>query len=431
MHLRIALVMFAVLFGASQSYATFLAQSFVELCENPRIDRKVEETFQILLLSVGVKHRNPATCAWAEPRLKKLKEFDFGEEKIQDLSPFATLPNITALHVKRSNYLDIQTIAGLNTLESLTLHGVNIYDLSDLSLLFKLPSLKRLDLEISHSNIEPVSLSSLKDARFESLILKINKNLPIVDFEMLASVKELKELELIAEGSEIHSLSFLSSLNGLQRLVVKPSRSSEYHDLSPLLGMESLSSLELYNGRVESLENLGSLAALEELTLSRHAITSLHGIDQLQSLKTLDLSANMISTIAGIESLVKLQNLKLHENKIIKLDPLAQLHQLTTVGLDGNQISTIIFLSQLPALESLSINGNTLEILPDLSALTRLSNLNLKGNKISDVASLAGCVSLEVLDLQGNPIKSYSPLYPLTVPHENHAGNLIKLQIIR
>lgn len=138
---------------------------------------------------------------------------------------------------------------------------------------------------------------------------------------------------------------------------------------------------------------------------------------QLESISTLNLYEKEITSLNGIENLSNLRSLNLENNFIKDVSPLTKLEKLETLNLKNNEIL---------CLESINFR--------ELKNLSLLKHLNLSHNvvreriegltnqkRLSDISILSEFIKLEELDLSDNFITDFTPLYALT--------NLRKLDI--
>lgn len=237
--------------------------------------------------------------------------------------------------------LTIQSIAGINTkgvenieplaslinLRSLSLSGNDIKDIRALS---NLTSLTHLDLANNQiSDISP--LASL--TKLEGLGLSKNK---ISDLRPLSSLKSIKELGIDSNlVDDLRPISDLANLEGLSLY------SNKVTDLSPLSGLVNLRMLFLdgLDLNDQSLMSLEALTELAWLSLSANHIKQLNSLSSLSNLKILNLSSNSITEVTPISSLVELRSLDLSKNDITDVSALSVLTQLTKLRLHSNPVS--------------------------------------------------------------------------------------------
>lgn len=146
--------------------------------------------------------------------------------QISDLSPLASLSNLTTLNIEGRRIEDLSPLATMTNLTTLNL-GFNW--ISDLSSLASLTNLTRLTLEGNViSDLSPLAdLTSLRE-----LNLAANQ---VSDLSPLANLKRLRKLNLAA--NQISDLSALANLSNLTELQLW---GNQIIDLSPLLDNDGL-----------------------------------------------------------------------------------------------------------------------------------------------------------------------------------------------
>ncbi len=170
--------------------------------------------------------------------------------------------------------------------------------------------------------------------------------------------------------------------------------------------LESITTLNLNDKGVQSLEPIAVLANLTSLSVADNAIADLEPLTRLKTLTFLDISGNHIGNINALAPLIALTRADLSDNDITEIRSLSALALLTNLTLDNNKIANLEPLQFLQALSTLSIanNGLTGDMLDPLSALGGLTSLNLADNKIETFANLGSFPSTLAINLSGNPI---------------------------
>ena len=186
---------------------------------------------------------------------------------------------------------------------------------------------------------------------------------------------DLLELtRLDAPNANIQDLTGIENAHNLSYLNLSPEyiegkgyvNTNTVSDLTPLIGLTTLTYLYLSNTKVVDLSALSALT----------------------NLKTLNLSSNTISDISALSELTNLNTLNLYNNNISEISALSALTDLTTLWLGRNNISDISALSALTNLTWLDLHNNNISDISALSALTNLTALNLDSNKISELSPL-------------------------------------------
>ncbi len=221
----------------------------------------------------------------------------------------------------------------------------------DLAVIASYPQIRELEIEGS----DLTSLSSLRKLAYLEKLRYSGQWESIVDLEGLASLKNLKCLqitsaathiqeigfltnleELAISSSSIDNLSFLKNLKELQILSLSEVKTADY---SALAGLTKLTKLDLSGGLVEESRILKNLTLLEELDLnSNPKLVSLTGLSKLTQLKKLNLGWTAIKDdqLIYLKSLTKLEDLALNNTPLngSGLDFLKDLINVHTLDLD-------------------------------------------------------------------------------------------------
>ncbi|MCY3858573.1 MAG: leucine-rich repeat domain-containing protein [Gammaproteobacteria bacterium] len=255
-------------------------------------------------------------------------------------------------------------------------------------------------------------------------------SLKISNLRGLHYARRLNNLNLLN-----HGIINLSPLIGLESITSVTLGGNEIHDFSPLAYLTTLTSLFLDNNQIDDVSSLSHLINLRTLRLSRNQISDISGVEtlinvtslslfdnritdlsplkNLVNLRTLFLGTNAIIDISTLEHLTNLQELTLYANQISELRPLGKLTELKILQAQINEISSLVGLEELTNLERLYIFRNKISDLSPLENLTNLTVLNLGENQITDVQSLSSLINLTTLYLNTNQITDISPLVDL------------------
>ena len=259
------------------------------------------------------------------------------------------------------------------------------------------------------SNADISDLTGLEFA-INLIALGLASNNRIADLSPLSGLNNLTSLHLWN-----NNISDLSPLSGLTNLTLLSLDSNNISDLSPLSGLTNLTSLSLdSNNRIADLSPLSGLTNLTSLNLDINNISDLSPLSGLTNLTGVSLDSNNISDVSPLSELISLTSLNLWNNNISDVSPLSELISLTWLSLDSNNISDVSPLSELISLTWLSLASNNISDVSPLSGLTNLTELNLdSNNRIADFSPLSGLNNLTRLNLWNNNISDMSPLSEL------------------
>ncbi|HAN22017.1 MAG: hypothetical protein A2Y15_01190 [Clostridiales bacterium GWF2_36_10] len=161
------------------------------------------------------------------------------ENKITDLSPVANHPNLKSLDVSNNRIKDISTLEGCSNLQWLCIENNEITDISVIS---KLPSIRAI---VATGNMIK-DISSLSGKSFESVFLGNNM---ISDIIALSNMKSLNHLDL--SSNNITTIDAIAEDTEIYFLILDDNPIS---DLSPILGMKRLYTLNIWNTNVNDEE---------------------------------------------------------------------------------------------------------------------------------------------------------------------------------
>jgi internalin A len=134
-------------------------KTFAQWCQHKdSLHENTRHTIDILLLEASTKN-----CQEADRNLNKLNQLQIGANHITDLSPLASLTNLTSLDLGSNRKInDISPLSRLNNLINLDLSSTQIVDLRPLA------SLKKLtELDLESNKIDDISpLASLNNLNF-------------------------------------------------------------------------------------------------------------------------------------------------------------------------------------------------------------------------------------------------------------------------
>jgi len=205
----------------------------------------------------------------------------------------------------------------------------------------------------------------------------------------------------------------ITPLIGLIRLKSLDLSNNQISDISAVSGMTALERLILYNNEITDISALSGLSNLVSLDLERNQITDIAPLSGLTNLKSLELSSNLTADTSALSTLTGLESLLLNRNGLTIIPDLINLPNLKSIQLDGNLITDISSLSGMPAIESVSLFGNRITSIPSLSDVPNLKALGLGVNQITDISGLSGLTNLNIVDLTNNRITTIGELTDL------------------
>jgi len=250
--------------------------------------------------------------------------------KVRDLGSLAMFSHLTNLKIDYRNNDDLRSLADLPQLSELILDHCYVDDYSALAKL----------TQLNH--------------------FKINSSHRCKDFQFLANLTQLKQLNLYGISLVNKDIDLISNLSQLTYLSI--GSCPDITDISPLTKLENLTELYFYYN--ENIQDFAPIGRMPNLRL-------LH----FHSMK-----ANF-SDITFLRSLPHLTDLSIIDRNMVIDTPLcdfsviSDLTNLTRLDLSYNHIRDISFLSSLSNLTYLKLEGNRIK---DLSPLDALQQQGLK-----------------------------------------------------
>ncbi|MGM9603641.1 MAG: leucine-rich repeat domain-containing protein [Faecousia sp.] len=239
-----------------------------------------------------------------------------------------------------------------------------------------------------------------KLTHLESLTIQ---NLPNGSLADLASLTELKSLDLSGCRFSPSELRVLEKLPNLQKLVLSNCALSTIADLENLT---SLTYLDISNNTIRNLEPLTGMTNMRELYLQLNAITSLEALTSMYDLEKLNISFNSVSSLVPLGLCGKLNWLDASNNTISSVNGIANLQLLTTLSLDYNQLSDVSALGACIQLKELSFTNNSIYDISTLASLTNLEIFDFSYNNVTSLPSWPQNCALRVIQGAHNQVNS-------------------------
>ena len=346
-------------------------------------------------------------------RLRSLESLSLSGNRLHNISVLAELTSLTFLHLANNDVSDLMPLRSLTRLKTLYIDGNPITDLSPLYTLSSLRTLSMKDIEVTSAQLTELQ-EALPECRIyaDEAVEKVEEiTIAFVTFRTDAAsvdlsghqVSDLSPLskctalrELAAAGCGISDISPLVDLHDLVRLDLSDNKIG---DLRSLMTISGLKYLNVHGNQIRDITVLGYLTALEELDLGGNELGGLGTLGKLTALKTLDLRNTGLSD-EKLDSLTDIKNLKkldLRENSSLTLDAVEQLRQ----AMPGCSI-----VADEDLLHAVKLGGK--RFTSDAEEITVLSA------GVSDLSGLENFSDLKSLTLTGNTVSSLEPLRGLT-----------------
>ena len=197
---------------------------------------------------------------------------------------------------------------------------------------------KKIEAQIEKSGTLALDLSGTWISDISPLVPRLQSltlaGASLSDLTQLSKFPALRKLELIAtDVSDLSPLADLASLQALSCFDVPTS------DLSPLARLPAFESLDLEDTLVTDISQLVNFLSLRSLYLCDVLISDLAPLTNLTTLRTLIITVEPGLNLAPIASLTELQELNLYSEGVMDLAPLVNLDSLQKLSLNSSSIS--------------------------------------------------------------------------------------------
>ncbi|UJS26452.1 leucine-rich repeat domain-containing protein [Thiothrix winogradskyi] len=220
---------------------------------------------------------NQIKDASALEKSKKLETLDLSDNQVVNIASISHLTELRELYIAyqcQSNDELLLPISKLEKLETLSVRGNKIYDISLLSNLCKLQILDLGENEIS-------------------------------DLSSLNTLTSLKAINL--GNNKIYDISGIRNLIKLEILLIV---NNDVSDISALKNLTNLKTLDFAHNRVSDISNLEKLKNLETLRFSHNQVMDLSILNLLNHLINVDCKENLVKNIACIKELIASKRLR-------------------------------------------------------------------------------------------------------------------------
>jgi len=169
------------------------------------------------------------------------------------------------------------------------------------------------------------------------------------DIRLLEKFVNLQKLNLnsIKCQNKSNVMKVLSKI-GLTNLFQR-----KFIDLSPLMNLRNLQSLDLSQSEVSDIQAVSGLINLQELNIDNTEVSDLKPVERLTNLQNLSISNTMISDLKPLSNLTNLQRLWLPETEVSDIESIRNLTNLQWLHLQGTPISDLEPLKNLINLKQL------------------------------------------------------------------------------
>lgn len=242
-------------------------------------------------------------------------------------------------------------------------------------------------------------------------LLLTNQLWDITEFKVPAEAKTFTDLThlpnlttLDVSNLKIDSLEFLSSLMKLNSLNLSGS-SFPVENMPYIAALPELKQLSMADCSLSTIDPLENAWSLTELDLGYNTIRNLDVLKTIPNLKKLDLQHNAVNSLEVVGSLDALEVLNVSFNAIPSLEPLEECTNLTELIADNNLLTDLEGVEKLANLQLLSVDYNEITEVSDLINNQALKNVSVASNNISEIWTLGELANLEILDFSSNHVE--------------------------
>lgn len=246
--------------------------------------------------------------------------------QISNLSLLREAPYLEDLSIDWNIAVDLAVLGALTTLKKLSLNGTPLSSLDGIEPLVNLRDLSLTNTVVADlTPLKPLSALSVLDVRDNQSLMSLSGVQSLVNLETLcAGATQIADL---APVSELQCLSWLSA------------DLTPIKDLQPLRALQSLQTLVVRGASITSLSGIETVKSLVYLYASRTAIVDLTPLTGL-GLTTIELDETQVESVEPLRYCSQLQTLSLQKTPLKDLSPLVWIQSLQKVTLKGVAIAT-------------------------------------------------------------------------------------------
>ena len=256
---------------------------------------------------------------------------------------------------------------------------------------------------------DAVSYEDLKHMTFlETLTIENGKS---NDLSFVSNLANLTSLRVINTTISEDSVSAIGKLPMLKELTLSGCGLST---IAGLNGVSGLNYLDLSNNTLRNIEPLSAMSALTEVDLSHNALVTVAPLSGAKVITKLDVSHNSLSSTSSFASLVSLTELSIANNTLADLSGMGNLNALTHLDLSNNQLTAVAELSACTHLIRLNISSNLLTDISPLVAVNSIEDLNFSHNQVTQIPQWDKACALVRIDGSHNMLTGVDSLSGLT-----------------
>lgn len=308
----------------------------------------------------------------------------------------ATFPNIKTLEVEGKELSTLAPIAKLTNLKNLKVRAEKVKDFSPLAVL---TGLENLDAgSSSMADLKWMSnMTSLKN-------LNIFADKSLTSFEGLPAVPSLKQIRII--GAAPADLSPLLVMTGLTTVELN---GCQIADLTPLTKLPNLDDLSLYGATVKDFSPLAGCAKLKKLMYYAVKDADFSTLGKLTQVSELKGGLTALSDISWVENLPNLKKFDMFAEPVKDYTPLTKTNienlQIWNMKEPVGDLAPVGQTTSLKELKLWSVDGATnskaLSGLTNLEKFAITTDYNKKSGEPFDFAAASGWAKVKNIDVTG------------------------------
>ena len=222
-------------------------------------------------------------------------------------------------------------------------------------------------------------------------------------------------------GAQQYDSANYRMLREMVRLTeVDISENSSLWDLTPLVKLVDLKSLNIAGTRVTDLVPLRNLTKLEVLNCSRTNVVDLEPLKYATSMRELICEETKVFDLRVLISFPKLEKLSCSGSPVRKLESIPALKDLRCAN---TPIADLSPLANVPSLVSLDCSQTSVSDLQPLAQATKLTLLNIESTAVEVMDPLQGASGLQVLICNNTPIRNIDALSGLPALQKVYCDN--------
>ncbi|KAJ3068025.1 hypothetical protein HDU98_008800 [Podochytrium sp. JEL0797] len=224
---------------------------------------------------------------------------------------------------------------------------------------------------------------------------------------VIAHLKELETLRVYGESKYEFRIRDLTRLLGLARLRSLQIQNASLDDLSPVALLPNLTALHISGADVSDIIFLSCLPRLQQLDLSSSGVKDVRVLWELRNLRRVSLAGLELPDWNLVFQVTSLTHLDIQKSNIQDIASITKLAVDELWNVDA-------LLDLPPTLRKLNLSNTFISSADSLLPLLGLTHLFLYNTKIDDITQLVSLIHLRALGLSGTAISDITPLLALT-----------------